>query len=184
MLKLGSKRKGIGTMVACPICRHPNPGIFIWCERCGAPLDWHRPSDPPAPFTLPRLTMPAVTWPRLRLPTVPRPHMPRVPRIALLVAAILAVLLVVTLAYMVLPAGRALVDPQRAASHLPQTSGPIAAETAQAAAIPGVEAKTHVPYRNGTCPTDAPCLTVASETVGEDAAAVVFSTATSAAREC
>src|SRR4029077_19725943 len=102
----------------------------------------------------------------------------------LLVAAILAVLLVVPLAYMVLPAGRALVDPQRAASHLPQTSGPIAAETVQAAAAPVVEAKPHVPCRNGTCPTDAPCLTVASETVGEDAAAVVFSTATSAAREC
>ena len=186
MLKLGSKRKGIGTMVACPICRHSNPGIYIWCERCGAPLDWHRPSDPPAPFTLPRLTMPAVAWPRLSMPKVvlPRPRMPRVPRIALVVAAILTVLLIVPLAYMLLPAGRAAVNPQRAASHLPLTSGPIAAETAQAAAISGVAAKTHLPYSTGTCATNAPCLTVASETVGKDAAAVVFSTASSAAREC
>ena len=109
--------------------------------------------------------------------------MPRVPRIALVVAGIMAVLLIVPLAYMVLPAGRAAVDPQKVASHLPPTSGSTAADTAQAAAIPGVEAKTHLPYRSG-CASNAPCLTVTSESVGKDAAAVVFSTATSAAREC
>jgi hypothetical protein len=206
MMKLGSNRKGIGTMVACPTCRHPNPGIYIWCEQCGAPLEWNRPNDPRAPspvvaapklepltvpvarprnaLTLPRLRMPAVALPRLSLPKVPRPRRPLVPRIALLVGAILAVLLIVPLAYMVLPASRAVVGSQRAASHLPLTSGPIVAETAQAAAIPGVEAKTHLPYRSGTCAANAPCLMVASETVGTDAAAVVFSTAASAAREC
>src|SRR2546425_6110133 len=128
MLKLGSNRKGIGTPIACPACRCPNLGIYIWCERCGAPLDWNRPSEPPTPspvvpaakpdvarlalashrraITLPKLTMPAVTWPRLKMPrlTLPRPEAPRVPRIALLVAAILAVLLIVPLAYMLLPA--------------------------------------------------------------------------------
>jgi len=207
MLKLGSTRKAIGTMVVCPACRHANLGIYIWCERCGAPLDWNRPSDlstpspivpaakreplrvPVAPprraFTLPRLTVPAVAWPRLVVPAlrVPRPRMPRVPRIALVVAAIMAVLLIVPLAYMLLPAGRAAVDPQKAASHLPPTSGLTAAVTAQAAAIPGVEAKTQLPYRSG-CASIAPCLTVKCETVGKDAAAVLFSTATSAAREC
>ena len=129
--------------------------------------------------------MPAVAWPRLVVPAlrVPRPRMPRVPRIALVVAAIMAVLLIVPLAYMLLPAGRAAVDPQKAASHLPPTSGLTAAVTAQAAAIPGVEAKTHLPYRSG-CASNAPCLTVTSETIGKDAAAVMFSTATSAAREC
>lgn len=115
---------------------------------------------------------------------MPRRSLPRIPRIVLVVAAILAVLLIVPLAYVLLPAGRAAVNPQTAASHLPSTSGPTAADTAQAAAIPGVEAKTHLPYRSGTCATNAPCLTVASETVGKNAAAVVFSTATSAAREC
>jgi hypothetical protein len=130
--------------------------------------------------------MPTVTWPRLSMPKVrvPRPGLPRVPRIALMVGTILAVLLIVPLAYMLLPAGRAAVAQRSAAGHLPLTSGPTASETAQAAAIPGVEAKTHLLYRTGKCATNAPCLTVASETIGKDAAAVVFSTASSAAREC
>lgn len=211
MLKLGSKAKAIGTPVVCPTCRHPNLGINIWCERCRTPLDWNRPSPgpesaPPAPspvvpaatlrparvhlarrsraFTLPKLTIPAVGWPRLRMPTlnVPRPRVPRVPRIALVVAAILAVLLIVPLAYVLLPAGRAALDRQIAGGHPALTNG--AGETAQGAAIPGVEAMTHLHYQSGKCATNAPCLTVASETIGKDAAAVVFSTASSARREC
>jgi hypothetical protein len=227
MLKLGSKGKAIGTPIACPACRHPNPGINIWCDRCRTPLDWNRPSvttvsAPPAPmpvvaperpdpplinaiasgqdtptrvpfarrkraFTLPRLTIPAVAWPRLRTPafTIPRPTVPRVPRIALVVAAILAVLLIVPLAYMLLPAGRAAVDKQAATGRLASTSGAKAADTAQAAAIPGVEAKTHLTYNStGKCDANTPCLTVVRETMGKDAAAVVFSTASSAARQC
>lgn len=125
--------------------------------------------------------MPAIAWPRL---TLPRPSLPRIPRIVLVVAAILAVLLMVPLAYMVLPGGRAAVNPQQPAGHLPSTSAPTARETAEAAAIPGVEAKTHLLYRSGTCATGVPCLMLASETIGTDAAAVVFSTASSAAREC
>src|SRR5260370_42606226 len=107
MLKLGSNRKGIGTPVACPVCRYPNLGIYIWCERCGAPLDWTRPppglaSDAPTPLPvvpaaepepaairpdrptralpLPQFTMPAVAWPPLREAglTALRPSMPRV----------------------------------------------------------------------------------------------------------
>jgi hypothetical protein len=122
-------------------------------------------------FTLPKLSL-------------PRPRVPHVPRIALIVAAILAVLLVVPLAYVLLPAGRAAVERQSAASHLGLTNGATAGETAQAAAIQGVEAKTHLPYQTGTCDTNVPCLTVASETMGKDAAAVVFSTASSAGRQC
>ena len=213
MLKLGSKGKAIGTPVVCPACHFPNLGINIWCERCRTPLDWNRPLPGPASapaepppvvpaaklrpasvhvarrpraFTLPRPTMPAVAWPRLHMPTltVPRPRVPGVPRIALLVAAILAVLLIVPLAYVLLPAGRAAVDRQSAARHLALTNGAMAGETAQAAAIPGVEAKTHLRYQTSRCATNAPCLTVASETIGKDAAAVVFSTANSAARQC
>ena len=191
-----SKVKAIGTPVACPVCRYPNPGINIWCERCRRPLDWN-PSTRVTParvelpprrraFALPRLTMPAVAWPLVRLPvlTVPRPRMPQVPRIALVVAAILAVLLIVPVAYVLLPAGRSAVDQQTVATHLPSTSGTTAVDTPQAAAIPGVEAKTHLRYHAGTCAASTPCLTVASETVGKDAAAVVFSTASSAARQC
>jgi hypothetical protein len=220
MLKLGSKSKAIGTQVPCPACRYPNAGIYIWCGRCGAPLDWTVPSPaaiqaptapapveaPPAPepatvllarqtplSTRPKLRMPAIAWPKLTVPsfTLPRlsvPQMPRlrapvVPRIALVVAAILALLLIVPLAYMLLPAGRAAVNGQGAAVRLPST-GPTAGDAAQAAAIPGVEAKTHLSYRNGKCAANAPCLTFASEEMGKDAAAIVFSTASSATRQC
>ena len=111
--------------------------------------------------------------------------MPHLPRIALVVAAILAILLIVPLAYVLLPAGRAAVAQQTEASHLPSTNGTTpTGDTPQAAAIPGVEAKTHLRYHAGTCAASTPCLTVASETVGKDAAAVVFSTASSAARQC
>jgi hypothetical protein len=213
MLKLGSKAKAIGTPVACPACRHPNVAINIWCERCRTPLDWNRPlpgaaSVPPQPppvvaaaepapasvplarrqraFTLPRLTMPAVAWPRFRMPalTMPRPTVPRMPGIVLVVAVILAILLIVPLAYVLLPAGRAVVDRQSAAGHLPLTNGPAAGETARAAAIPGVEAKTHLHYQASNCAAAVPCLTVVGETMGKDAAAVVFSTASSAVRQC
>jgi hypothetical protein len=213
MLKLGSKAKAIGTPVTCPACRYPNVAINIWCERCRTPLDWNRPlpgaaSTPPQPppvvaaaeptpatvrlaprqraFTLPRITMPAVAWPRFRMPalTMPRPRVPRMPRIVLVVAGILAVLLIVPLAYVLLPAGRAAVDRQSAAGHMPLTNGVTAGDTARAAAISGVEAKTHLHYQTGKCATNAPCLTVASETMGKDAAAVVFSTASAAVRQC
>ncbi len=130
--------------------------------------------------------MPAVAWPLVRLPVLmlPRPRMPQVPRVALVVAAILAVLLIVPVAYVLLPAGRSAADQQTVASHLQSTSGPTAVDTPQAAAIPGVEAKTHLRYHAGTCEASKPCLRVASETMGKDAAAVVFSTASSAARQC
>jgi hypothetical protein len=195
MLRLGSKVKAIGTPVACPACRHPNPGINIWCERCRTPLDWHpattvRPGKVERPrrrraFSLPRLTLPAVAWPQLRLPVlrVPGARLPRVPRIALVVAVILALLLIVPLAYVLLPAGRAAVA-QQSGGHSPSSNAPIAADTALAAAIPGVEAKTHLRYRAAACNASTPCLTVASQTIGKDAVAVVFSTASSAARQC
>jgi hypothetical protein len=213
MLKLGSKGKTIGTPIVCSACRHANPGINIWCDRCRTPLDWNRPVTPPQsaapapppvvadarpepasvrlarrarPITLPKLTMPAIAWPRVQMPalTAPRLSVPQVPSIALVVAAILAVLLIVPLAYVLLPAGRAAVDRQSVATHLPLTNGSTEGATPQAAAIPGVEAKTHLHYTKGKCATNAPCLTIASETMGKDAAAVVFTTANSAARQC
>ena len=130
--------------------------------------------------------MPAVAWPRLRMPalTIPRPRVPPVPRIALVVAVILALLLIVPLAYVLLPAGRAAVDRQSASGHLPLTNASSTGETAQSAAIPGVEAKTHLHYQTGTCAANAPCLTVVAETIGKDAAVVVFSTASPAVRQC
>jgi hypothetical protein len=205
MLKLGSNRKGIGTPVACPTCRYPNLGIYIWCDRCGAPLDWKRPSpglasDPSAPLpvvpaaqpepatvrrirpprvlTLPRITGPAVAWPRFNVPrlsipglSLPRLGVPRVAATVFLVAAVLILLVIVAVR-------------QGASSRLPLTNGAPLAQTALAAAIPGIEAKTGLHYHSTKCATTAPCLTLASQTVGQDAAAVVFSTATSAGRQC
>jgi hypothetical protein len=106
-----------------------------------------------------------------------------VPRLSLVVAAILGILLIVPLAYVLLPAGRAAVDRQ-GAGHLPLTSGPSEDATAEGAAILGVEAKTHLHYTDGTCASNAPCMTIANETMGKDAAAVLFSTASSATRQC
>ena len=130
--------------------------------------------------------MPAVAWPRFSMPavSVPRPRVPSAPGIVLVVAGVLAVLLIVPLAYVLLPAGRAAVDRQSAAGHMPLTNGPAVGETARSAAIPGVEAQTHLHYQTGTCAANDPCLTVVSETMGKDAAAVVFSTASSAVRQC
>jgi hypothetical protein len=204
LLKLGSNRKGIGTPVPCPVCRYPNLGIYIWCERCGAPLDWTRPSpapvsdvptplpvvpvpepepatlqpDPAPPaFTLPRVSLPSVAWPQLRIPrwTVPTLSPPRVsvPRLAATVVAVAAVLIV-----LVVVAGR-----QSTPGRLPSTAADVGA-TALSAAIPGVEAKTSLHYQTKKCATNAPCLRVASQTAGTDAAAVLFSTAATAGRQC
>jgi hypothetical protein len=125
--------------------------------------------------------MPTFTVPRIHLPRV---KVSRVPRIAWLVAAILAVLLSVPLAYALLPGARAMLPRQAATGPVPSTTGATAGETPQAAAIPGVEAKTGLHYRTGKCATNAACLTLAGQTVGQDAAAEVFSTAESAGRQC
>lgn len=125
--------------------------------------------------------MPTVAKPRLRSPRLRVPH---VPHMTLVVAAILAVLLIVPLAYVLLPAGRAAVAHQTAATHLASTNGAPAVDTARSAAIAGVAAKTQLPYRTGKCAANTPCLTLASETIGKDAAAVVFATANSAGRQC
>ena len=138
-------------------------------------------------FNLPRLTMPAIVWPRLTMPrfTVPSWSLPRAPRIVWIVATVLAVLLIAPLAYVLLPSGRSTAARQAVTRQLATTSANRATDqTPQAAAIPGVEAKTGLHYRTGKCETNAACLTLASQAVGQDAAAVVFSTAGPAGREC
>jgi hypothetical protein len=122
--------------------------------------------------------MPPVAWPQVRIPrlTVPDLRAPRVsvPRLAgtvFVVAAVLVVLVIVA-------------TRQSTLGRLPSTGTEVGA-TALSAAIPGVEAKTSLHYQAGKCATSAPCLTVASQTLGQDAAAVVFSTAAAAAgRKC
>jgi hypothetical protein len=121
--------------------------------------------------------VPAVAWPQFSAPrlSVPRPSMPRLnmPRMAgtvFVVAAVLVVLVIVA-------------TRQSTSGRLPATGVPVG-ETALSAAIPDIEAKTGLHYQTGKCATKGPCLTVASQTVGKDAAAVVFSTAAVAGRQC
>jgi hypothetical protein len=158
------------------------------------------PPDPPSPqpipsrrrpagampvFALPRLAMPAIAWPRLTMPRLSAPSwsLPRVPRIAWMVAVVLVVLLV-PLAFVLLPSSRTTAARQTAPGHLPATNGAAPDGTPIAAAIPGVEAKTGLHYSATKCATSPACLTLASQAVGQDAAAVVFSTAGPAGREC
>ena len=95
---------------------------------------------------------------------------------------VVAVLLLVPLAYLLIPTGRS-ATVGRTASHLPVTNSSVAAGTPQAVAIAGVQAQTGVRYR-GKCSGPAPCLSITAQTIGDGAAAIVFSTAATGGREC
>jgi hypothetical protein len=114
------------------------------------------------------MTRPNMSVPRVSLPRV---SVPRLAGTVFVVAAVLIVLVIVS-------------TRQSTSGRLPSTGAEVGA-TALSAAIPGVEAKTSLHYQTGKCATSAPCLTVATQTLGQDAAAVVFSTAAAAAgRQC
>jgi hypothetical protein len=132
----------------------------------------------------PRLTLPSIEWPRLRLPAlvVPRLQPPRVSRLVLVVAAVLAILLIAPLAYVLLPSIRPVAV--RPGAGPPANTATPASNSPQAVAIAGVKAKTGLPYAAARCATSGPCLTVARETEGQDAAAVLFSTAGTSGRQC
>jgi hypothetical protein len=104
-----------------------------------------------------------------------------VPRTVGIVAAVVVILLLAPLAYVLLPSSRP------APSHLASTSGtakptPVPGSL-EAVAIAGVEAKTGARY-GAQCAATAACLSVISQTMGESAAAVLFSTAKSGGRQC
>jgi hypothetical protein len=211
MLKLGSNRK-IGTPIRCPSCRHPNLAIDIWCERCGTPLDWKKsesegpPEAPPLLHAVstprrspgsarrrPAIRLPHMAKPRWFVGTMPRVALPRpalrirlpvIPRIVWVVAVVLAVLLIVPLAYILLPSGRPVATHHPAVTQLPATNaGQVKSGSPQAAAIAAVEAKTRLKYST-RCPTTSACLSITGQTMGKDAAAIVFATALSGGRQC
>jgi hypothetical protein len=129
-----------------------------------------------------QLSVPPIAWPRLRLPAfaIPELRAPRVSRLVLVIAAVLAILLIAPLAYVLLPSIRpAAVRPAHQGK--PKAT---ATNSAQAVAIAGVKAKTGLPYAAARCATSGPCLTVSRETSGQDAAAVLFSTAGTSGRQC
>lgn len=210
MLKLGWTKRATGTRVLCPACRYPNLGIDIWCERCGGPMESSPAgtaiaASPPEAATVPAAaslleapigpTMPAINWPRLTVPSIkwpqlqmpplimPKPRLPRISRLVLVVAAVLAVLLIAPLAYVLLPGIRPV--PGRGSSGVRQATSAAtsAANSPEAVAIAGVKAKTGLPYA-ARCATSGPCLTMAGQSLGQDAATVLFSTAGSGGRQC
>jgi hypothetical protein len=99
------------------------------------------------------------------------------------VAAVLVILLIGPLAYVLLPSIRPVAARQVNEGQTPTNSLTPGSASAQAVAIAGVKAKTGLPYAAARCAT-GPCLTVAGETVGQDAVAVLFSTAGTGGREC
>jgi hypothetical protein len=127
-------------------------------------------------WSMPRFVLPRLAAPRIRLPIIPRT--------VWVVAVVLAVLLIVPLAYILLPSGRPVAGRQPAATHLPATNaGQVKRGSPQATAIAAVEAKTGVKYST-RCPTTSACLSIAGQTIGTDAAAIVFVTAKSGGRQC
>lgn len=137
------------------------------------------------PIKWPRLTVPSIKWPQLQMPPLimPKPRLPRISRLVLVVAAVLAVLLIAPLAYVLLPGIRPV--PGRGSSGVRQATSAAtsAANSPEAVAIAGVKAKTGLPYA-ARCATSGPCLTMAGQSLGQDAATVLFSTAGSGGRQC
>lgn len=138
------------------------------------------PTLRPPPLTIPRLRMPALSIPTLRLA---RPAVPRLPRTAWIVAAVVAVLLIAPLAYVLFPAGRANAVRPGGSRASATTTATVPINSPEAAAIPGVEAKTGLRF-SGTCKPNIACLSFASQMVGQEAAAVIFSTASPGGRQC
>src|SRR5438094_3944065 len=138
------------------------------------------PTLRPPPLTIPRLRMPALSMPTLSLA---RPAVPRLPRTAWIVAAVVAVLLMAPLAYVLFPAGRATAVRPGGSRASATTTATVPINSPEAAAIPGVEAKTGLRF-SGTCKPNIACLSLASQMVGQEAAAVIFSTANPGGRQC
>ena len=97
---------------------------------------------------------------------------------------VVCVLLIAPLAYVLFPSSRTAAARHSPARISTTSTNSAAATSAQAAAIRGVESTTGLHYA-GSCPAGAACLSMLSQTVGQDAAAVLFSTAgTPGGRQC
>jgi len=135
-----------------------------------------RPRWMTGPWTMPRFVLPRIEMPRLR-PLI-------VPRLVWVVALVLAVLLIVPLVYVFLPSSRSVAARHATATQLPATNaGTAKGGSPQSAAIAALAAKTGLKY-SSQCPGTAACLSIAGQTIGKDAAAIVFVTAHSGGRQC
>ncbi len=184
--------------VFCPGCGQANEATARFCPRCGRAMAAAASSAPAAttgrkairrpPIKLPRVTLPRVTLPRVTLPRVARPRLrtPRIPTLAWASRRSWRSLSWRPLAYVLSPSGRHLVAGRSSPPPRLTRTGPPAtpSSSALAAAIPGVEAKTGLKYIAGSCPKSGPCLKLASQSNGLDAAAVQFTTAGTGGRQC
>jgi hypothetical protein len=166
----------------CPTCGAANAADGRYCSRCGSAM-----TPPPARrapvFALPGLSL---RLPRLTLPSlsVGRPVLPRLPRTAWIVATIVAVLLIAPLAYVLFPNNHTVAAVRSGVSGASATgTATVASNSAEAAAIPGVEAKTGLRF-SASCKPNVACLSLARQIAGQEAAAVVFSTAAPGGRQC
>jgi hypothetical protein len=116
---------------------------------------------------------------------LPRVSVPSIGRTGWLVVGVLLVLLLlVPLAFSALSSARPVASRNPAAKHSPSPAASQPAPgTPQSVAIAGVEAKTGLKY-SSNCGSNSACLSITGQTVGQSAAAILFSTAKTGGREC
>jgi hypothetical protein len=210
----GAKPRMIGTPVRCPVCHYDNLAIDIWCESCGTPLDWDghrvdvatravRDVRPPQPQggsflrsivsgtrsrSLSSARSAPTSWQSASTayPT-PAGEPGRDFRVTRLVGAVIGVLLIAVVAVALVPGIRGTLE---GVLHLNKTTTAAAPRvihllgSPDTTAISGVEAKTGLKFSTAKCAPSPGCLTFVSETIGQDAAAVVFATGASNGRQC
>src|SRR5579864_267393 len=196
--------------VYCWSCGTGNAAGDRFCGRCGAALTGRpgataakRKATKNAPISLPKLTLPALALPKLTFPAFRPPRMGaaalRMPRAALpsigalrlsrttWVAAAIVLLLLLVSVVVVLFKRRSAAGVRQTAATSPRASVPatkgLTPGSPQAVAAAGVQAKTGVAY-SASCAGKPACLSITGQTIGQAAAAVDFSTATSGGREC
>jgi len=173
----------------CSSCGGAGAATDRFCPHCGAAM---LPSFPVmVRAASPRIrrsraskvrsvALPRIARPRLKMPPLALPH---VPRTIWIVAVVVSVLLIAPLAYVLFPSIRPAAARHSFARVVATSTASVAASSAEAAAIRGVEIATGLRYA-GSCPANATCLSVLTQMAGQDAAAVVFSTARSGGRQC
>jgi hypothetical protein len=102
------------------------------------------------------------------------------------VLVILGALLLIPVAYALVPNARtaATSTTPSASTRLPATNAAgLKPGSPQAVALTGVQAKTGLKYST-SCAGSTPCISLLGQSLGQGAAAVIFSTAKTAGREC
>jgi hypothetical protein len=97
---------------------------------------------------------------------------------------VVLLLLIAPLAYIALPSHKAAAARQATPPRVvAKPSNALKAGSPEAVAASGVEAKSGLKYSR-SCSGSRPCLTITGETMGQNAAAVAFSTAHSGGQQC